>query len=51
MQELEKYEKFKSGEDVDSEMVSEEVSEEPEEETEEEPEMDIPDTGLMGRRE
>jgi hypothetical protein len=32
-------------------MVSEEVSEEPEEETEEEPEMDIPDTGLMGRRE
>lgn len=51
MQELEKYEKFKSGEDVDSEMISEEVSEEPEEETEEEPEMDIPDTGLMGRRE
>jgi hypothetical protein len=51
MQELEKYEKFKSGEDVDSEMVSEEVNEEPEEETEEEPEMDIPDTGLMGRRE
>ena len=51
MQELEKYEKFKSGEDVDSEMVSEEVSEEPEEETEEEPEMEIPDTGLMGRRE
>ena len=51
MQELEKYEKFKSGEEVDSEMVSEEVSEEPEEETEEEPEMDIPDTGLMGRRE
>ena len=51
MQELEKYEKFKSGEDVDSDMVSEEVSEEPEEETEEEPEMDIPDTGLMGRRE
>ena len=51
MQELEKYEKFKSGEDVDSEMISEEVSEEPEEETEEEPEMEIPDTGLMGRRE
>ena len=51
MQELEKYEKFKSGEDVDSDMVSEEVSEEPEEETEEEPEMEIPDTGLMGRRE
>ena len=51
MQELEKYEKFKSGEDIDSEMVSEEVSEEPEEETEEEPEMEIPDTGLMGRRE
>ena len=51
MQELEKYEKFKSGEEVDSEMVSEEVSEEPEEETEEEPEMEIPDTGLMGRRE
>ena len=51
MQELEKYEKFKSGEDVDSEMVSEEVSEETEEETEEEPEMEIPDTGLMGRRE
>ena len=51
MQELEKYEKFKSGEDVDSEMVSEEVNEELEEETEEEPEMDIPDTGLMGRRE
>ncbi len=51
MQELEKYEKFKSGEDVDSEMVSEEVNEEPEEETEEEPEMEIPDTGLMGRRE
>ena len=51
MQELEKYEKFKSGEDVDSEMVSEEVSEEPEEETEEEPDMEIPDTGLMGRRE
>ena len=51
MQELEKYEKFKSGEDVDSEMVSEEVSEEPEEETKEEPEMEIPDTGLMGRRE
>ena len=51
MQELEKYEKFKSGEDVDSEMVSEEVSEETEEETEEEPEIEIPDTGLMGRRE
>ena len=51
MQELEKYEKFKSGEDVDSEMISEEVSEKPEEETEEEPEMEIPDTGLMGRRE
>ena len=51
MQELEKYKKFKSGEDVDSEMISEEVSEEPEEETEEEPEMEIPDTGLMGRRE
>ena len=51
MQELEKYEKFKSGEDVDSEMISEEVSEEPEEETEEEPEMEIHDTGLMGRRE
>ena len=51
MQELEKYEKFKSGEDIDSEMVSEEVSEEPEEKTEEEPEMEIPDTGLMGRRE
>ena len=51
MQELEKYEKFKSGEDVASEMISEEVSEEPEEETEEEPEMEIPDTGLMGRRE
>jgi len=51
MQELEKYEKFKSGEDIDSEMISEEVSEEPEEETEEEPEMEIPDTGLMGRRE
>ena len=50
MQELEKYEKFKSGEDIDSEMISEEVSEEPEEETEEEPEMEIPDTGLMGRR-
>ena len=51
MQELEKYEKFKSGEDIDSEMVSEEVGEETEEETEEEPEMEIPDTGLMGRRE
>ena len=51
MQELEKYEKFKSGEDIDSEMVSEEVGEETEEETEEDPEMEIPDTGLMGRRE
>ena len=51
MQELEKYEKFKSGEDVDSEMISEEVSEESEEEPEEEPELEIPDTGLMGRRE
>ena len=51
MQELEKYEKFKSGEDVASEMISEEVSEETEEETEEEPEIEIPDTGLMGRRE
>ena len=51
MEELEKYEKFKAGKDVDTEMASEEVSEEPEEETEEEPEMEIPDTGLMGRRE
>ena len=47
MEELEKYENFKAGKDVDTEMASEEVSEEPEEE----PELEIPDTGLMGRRE
>ena len=51
MEELEKYEKFKAGKDVDTEMASEEVSEESEEEPEEEPELEIPDTGLMGRRE
>jgi hypothetical protein len=60
MEELEKYENFKAGKDVDTEMVSEETSEEepeetskeePEETSEEEPEMEIPDTGLMGRRE
>ena len=50
MEELEKYEKFKAGKDVDTEMASEEVSEESEEEPEEEPELEIPDTGLMGRR-
>ena len=51
MEELEKYENFKAGKDVDTEMASEEVSEESEEEPEEEPELEIPDTGLMGRRE
>ena len=51
MEELEKYEKFKAGKDVDTEIASEEVSEESEEEPEEEPELEIPDTGLMGRRE
>jgi hypothetical protein len=47
MEELEKYENFKAGKDVDTEIASEEVSEEPKEE----PELEIPDTGLMGRRE
>ena len=51
MEELEKYENFKAGKNVDTEMASEEVSEESEEEPEEEPELEIPDTGLMGRRE
>lgn len=51
MEELEKYENFKAGKDVDTEIASEEVSEESEEEPEEEPELEIPDTGLMGRRE
>ena len=51
MEELEKYEKFKAGKDVDTEMASEEVSEESEEDPEEEPELEIPDTGRMGRRE
>ena len=52
MDELEKYENFKAGKDVDTEMVSEEIpEEEPKETSEEEPEMEIPDTGLMGRRE
>ena len=47
MQELERYEEFKSDTSVDSE----EPEEEPKEEPEEKVELEVPDTGLMGRRE
>jgi len=48
MEELERYEEFKSSTSVDSQ---EELEIESEEEPEEEPEVEIPNTGLMGRRE
>ena len=48
MEELERYEEFKSSTSVDSQ---EELEIESQEEPEEEPEVEIPNTGLMGRRE
>ena len=51
MQELERYEEFKSDTNVDSGEDKEEPEIEPEEESEEEPEVEVPNTGLMGRRE
>ena len=51
MQELERYEEFKSDTSVDSEEAEEETEAESEEELEEEPEVEVPNTGLMGRRE
>lgn len=51
MQELERYEEFKSDMSVDSEEAEVEPEIEPEEEPEEESEVEVPNTGLMGRRE
>jgi len=51
MQELERYEEFKSDTSVDSEEAEEETEAESEEEPEVEPEVEVPNTGLMGRRE